>query len=77
MKEEFHFLSKDEVTGLRAVRYMPEDGLVRAVLQITHGMQEFIDRYDDFAEYLNSNNIEPYMVWTYWAMVVQLNLRET
>lgn len=60
MKEEFHFLSKDEVTGLRAVRYMPEDGLVRAVLQITHGMQEFIDRYDDFAEYLNSNNIAVY-----------------
>lgn len=60
MKEEFHFLSKDEVTRLRAVRYMPEEGQARAVLQITHGMQEFIDRYDEFAEFLNSNNIAVY-----------------
>ena len=60
MKEEFHFPSRDRHTTIRAVRYLPDDGVVRAVLQITHGMQEYIDRYDDFADYLTNNNIVVY-----------------
>lgn len=50
-KEEFKFRSTSDVCDIRAVRYVP-DGEVKAILQISHGMQEFIDRYEKFAEYL-------------------------
>ena len=50
-KEEFYYDSKDGLTKIRAMRYIP-DGDIRAVLQIAHGMVEFIDRYEAFANYL-------------------------
>ena len=50
-KEEFYYDSKDGKTKIRAMRYLPEVE-VKAVLQIAHGMVEFIDRYEGFAEYL-------------------------
>ena len=50
-KEEFSFPSTSGVCDIRAVRYIP-DGEVSAILQISHGMQEFIDRYENFAKYL-------------------------
>lgn len=50
-KEEFKFRSTSNVCDIRAVRYIPE-GEVKAILQIAHGMQEFIDRYEGFAKYL-------------------------
>ena len=56
MKKEFNFLSKDNKTNIQAFEYIPEKK-VKAVLQISHGMVEFIDRYDDFASYLNSKGI--------------------
>ena len=43
-EEVFHFLSKDGKTKVHAVRWMPEDGSYHAILQITHGMIEFIER---------------------------------
>ena len=52
-KEEFKFRSTSDVCDIRAVKYLP-DGEPRAILQIAHGMQEFIDRYDGFAEFLCS-----------------------
>ena len=52
-KEEFKFRSTSNVCDIRAVRYIP-DGDVKAILQISHGMQEFIDRYEDFASFLCS-----------------------
>ena len=36
---------------IHACRWMPE-GQPKAVLQIVHGIAEFVERYDDFAEYL-------------------------
>lgn len=45
-------------TGTCQCRYcvwIPEE--VRAVVQLTHGMAEHIDRYDDFARYLASNGV--------------------
>lgn len=51
-KEEFQFLSCDKKNNIHAVRWMPEDGEIRAVLQITHGMQEYIERYEGFAQFL-------------------------
>lgn len=50
-KEEFKFRSTSDVCDIRAVRYIP-DGEIKAILQISHGMQEFIDRYEKFAQYL-------------------------
>ena len=52
-KEEFRFRSTGNTVDIRAVRYMP-DGQPKAILQIIHGMVEFIDRYEGFAEFLCS-----------------------
>lgn len=52
MKKEHYFQSSDEKTSLHAIVWEPE-GPVKAVLQITHGMVEFIDRYDRFARVLS------------------------
>lgn len=54
MKQNFTYLSKDKETQIHAITWKP-DGEIRAILQICHGMVEFIDRYSDFAEYLNRN----------------------
>lgn len=37
---------------IHACRWTPE-GEVKAVLQIVHGIAEFVERYEDFANYLN------------------------
>ena len=52
MREDFTFPSHDGITQIHAIRWTPESGEVRAVLQITHGMIEHIERYEPFALYL-------------------------
>lgn len=56
MKEEFTFLSSNKVYNIHGIRWIP-DGEVKGVVQISHGMCEYIDRYDDFAKYLNSRGL--------------------
>lgn len=56
MKKEFYFPSKDGVTQIHAVEWIPE-GEVLAVLQIAHGMVEHIERYHDFAANLAGQGI--------------------
>ena len=51
MKDEFYFPSKDGNTEIHTIEWKPE-GEVKAVLQMTHGMVEYINRYDEFATYL-------------------------
>lgn len=51
VRNEFTFLSADGKTPIHAVEWLPE-GQVRAVLQISHGVSEYILRYESFAEYL-------------------------
>ena len=51
MKKEFTYPSRDGVTQIHGIMWMPE-GEVKAVLQICHGMVEYIDRYDEFARFL-------------------------
>lgn len=51
-KREFTFSSSEGRTKVHAVEWMPDSGEYRAILQITHGMVEFIDRYDLFAGYM-------------------------
>ena len=50
-KEELYYDSRDEVSQIHAVRWIPDDK-PRAIFQIIHGMQEYADRYNDFATYL-------------------------
>ena len=53
VKEEFYFDSDDGKHKLHAVRYSPEAGeKVRCVLQIVHGMAEYVERYEEFAGFL-------------------------
>lgn len=54
---EFTFLSTDGKTQLHGMRWEPDGGSVRAVLQICHGVAEHIARYDTFARYLNGLGI--------------------
>lgn len=50
-KEEFTFDSRDGVHKLYAVRYLPE-GEPRGIVQIIHGMSEYMERYANFAAFL-------------------------
>lgn len=53
IKEEFYYDSRDGKSKLHAVRYTPENtGSIRCVVQIVHGMAEYVERYEEFAEYL-------------------------
>ena len=55
VKKEFYYDSRDGISKLHAVRYMPcGDEEVRGVVQIVHGMAEYVERYEEFAEYLTS-----------------------
>lgn len=51
-KREFCFKSSDGVNRVHAVEWTPENGCVRAVLQIVHGMAERVERYDAFARFM-------------------------
>lgn len=53
-KREFTWTSRDGVTQIHGIEWIPE-GKIRAVLQMAHGMVEYIDRYDAFAEFLCSH----------------------
>ena len=55
-KKEFNFLSADGKTTIGATMWLPE-GEPRAIVQIVHGMQEYVDRYDDFASFLCEQGI--------------------
>ena len=51
LRNEFVFPSVDGNTSIHAVQWLPEDD-VRAVVQISHGVSEYILRYEPFAQYL-------------------------
>ena len=51
VRNEFTFPSADGKTAVHAVEWLPE-GQPKAVLQISHGVAEYILRYEPFAEYL-------------------------
>ncbi len=52
-KEDISFDSRDGRTVLHASAWRPE-GEIKAIVQIVHGMNEYIDRYDRFARHLAS-----------------------
>lgn len=56
-KEEFYFDSRNGADKIHAVRYTPDDGQVKCVVQIVHGMAEYIERYEEFAGFLTDRGI--------------------
>lgn len=57
-EQYFKFLSEDGLE-LNAKKWLPENK-PGAVLQIAHGMAEHVERYNEFANFLNSNDIAVY-----------------
>ena len=55
MRTDFWYDSKG-AGKIHGCRWSPE-GEPRAVLQILHGIAEFVERYDDFANFLNTHGI--------------------
>lgn len=55
----FTFLSNDGKTAVHAVKWAPDSGEYKGILQISHGMIEYIERYAPFAEFLTAKG---YMV---------------
>lgn len=51
-KSTFSFLSADKGTKIHAVKWEPDTGKLEGILQIAHGMVEYIERYEAFAEYM-------------------------
>jgi alpha-beta hydrolase superfamily lysophospholipase len=49
---EFYMASADGKSRLHVMRWLPDDGNVRAVLQLAHGICEHIARYDAFARFM-------------------------
>lgn len=52
IKKEFTFLSRNGTDNCHACSWAPENGQIKAVFQIVHGMLEYIERYEDFANFL-------------------------
>ena len=56
-KEEFYFGSRDGEHRIHAIRWIPEKERPVCILQIIHGMSEYIDRYDEFARFMAERGI--------------------
>ncbi len=54
IKQQFYYPSSDGIHQINALRWLPDQPPYKGVVQIVHGMVEFIDRYDDFARFLCS-----------------------
>lgn len=56
-KEEIYFPSRDNHTQIHAVRWVPKTEQPVCIVQIVHGMAEFVERYEDFARFLTDRNV--------------------
>lgn len=56
-KEEFFYPSRDNQTKIHAVRWLPESGKPDCIVQIVHGMAEYVERYEEFARFLTERNV--------------------
>lgn len=62
-KQDLYYESRDGKTRIHGVIWKPDcmlgeqPGKPKCVLQIVHGMEEYIDRYDEFARFLNKYDI--------------------
>lgn len=56
-KEEFYFDSRDRQSKIHAVKWNPDVAKPVCIFQIIHGMEEHIERYNEFAEFLAGKGI--------------------
>lgn len=56
-KEEFQFLSRDNQTQIHAVRWIPDVERPVCIVQIVHGMAEYVERYEEFARFLTQKGV--------------------
>lgn len=56
-KEEFYFDSRDGEHKIHAVRWLPETEKPVCIMQIVHGMSEYVERYDEFARFMAGKGI--------------------
>ena len=54
--KKFQFMSCNNYTTIHGIMWIPENE-IQAILQISHGMAEHIERYDEFARYLARRGI--------------------
>ena len=54
--QESHYLSADKATQIHAVKWMPSSEPI-AIVQIAHGVTEYIERYAPLAKYLTDRGI--------------------
>ncbi|TXL64963.1 alpha/beta hydrolase [Cerasibacillus terrae] len=59
MKESFWLTVKDDVP-LHVIKWFQKEQKPKAIIQLSHGMVEHIDRYDEFAKFLVSKQIYVY-----------------
>lgn len=52
---EFNFPSSDGVHQIGASLWLPEEGAPKAVVQIVHGVAEYVNRYDALARFLTEH----------------------
>ena len=52
---EFTFPSSDGVHRVHAMEWLPESGSPRGVVQLVHGISEYIGRYSPFARFLTDH----------------------
>ena len=56
-REEIYFDSRDNKNKIHGIRWIPEGDKPLCILQIIHGMAEYIGRYDEFAESMAEKGI--------------------
>lgn len=56
-KEELYYDSRDNVSKIHAVQWIPDIEKPLCILQIVHGMAEYIERYDEFARAMAAKGI--------------------
>ena len=61
IKKEFTFISNSGLADIHCASYLPENGDIKAVLQIAHGMAEHLERYEAFADELCKNGVAVYI----------------
>lgn len=55
-REDFYFDSANGVNRIHGILWRPE-GEVKAAVQLSHGMVEYVERYAALAEYLNARGV--------------------
>lgn len=55
-KEEFYYKSSNNINTIHAVKWIPKNN-IKAIIQISHGTTEHIERYEELAKYLNKLGI--------------------